>query len=66
MDELFTLIEIRSIRSNFSGQLYNMFLLADRVERIMREYHGYNLLGLALTLVTFVPVFSQRWRKRAS
>jgi hypothetical protein len=65
MDELFTLIEIRSIRSNFSGQLYNMFLFADPVERIMREHHGYNLLGLALTLVTFIPVFSQRWRKRA-
>jgi hypothetical protein len=64
-DELFTLLEIRSIRSYFSGQLYDMFLLADRVEPIMREFHGDNLLGLALTLVTFIPVFSQRWRKRA-
>ena len=64
-DELFTLIEIRSIRSYFSAQLYDMFLLADRVERMMREFHGDNLLGRALTLVTFIPVFSQRWRKRA-
>jgi hypothetical protein len=64
-DELFTLIEIRSIRSYFSGQLYDMFLLADRVEPIMREFEGYNLFALALTLVTFIPVFSQRWRKRA-